>query len=760
MSRLKNSWVRAESRTTDLLTLGCILVFFLCTFPQGILGGRFLLSNDAFFYSFPLRTVAWRMIRSGELPLWTPTILSGYPLLSMAQIGLAYPLTWGYLVFTGRTAEQIYVLAPFLLVPLFTYFYLRSLGRSPLASLLGGLSFGYGGMMASPLANNGLMPNAVMWLPLLLIAIERSRTTRFVSALLLATFAFSMSVLTGLGQGFVLVGLISVCYACFVAIACPSEVKLFAIERWRPLFVVVLAAAMSMGVAAFQLLETARAVRRSIRSNLNFDILTQGSLTPMQLWQSIVKPLLFGVDTYAFISPLAIVLALLAITNHIRRHNGRDPRIFFWTALALLALFLMMGRFTPLYTVVYHVPVLNRFRVPSRHTFEWTFAIAVLAAYGWDIVSKYLQSKATVHKQAPWESVVLLMASVAVGVIWWKQVAQLRGVRTPSPSANNIYLILKLSFFLLTTATLWRASIISNTRQRFFLALCAVLFLSFIEPASLIRRWWGTINLSAARFETMADATRYLQQFPANENRCYTRVDLFSEQYETQPRVDGPNLSAIYNLQNVAGYEPLILDRYSRALGNVGVDSVRQIAQYAVDDSLLDSRSHVLDILNTRHVATYSNLAASLEPITLSNAAASLQSLGELEPMTTKNFGAPSVEADTLLLITSLANSVDIPQGTNVGRLRISLADGRVVDYILRAGIDTSEWAHERADVKSEVQHSLATVFDGTAVSGPPAFTAYRFKTLVPLGGLTRVSSVKIENLTKRARLALYGATI
>jgi len=120
--RVRALW---RERRADVGALVSLALFFVAFFPQALFGGKYLLANDAFFYSYPLRTVAWRMLRSGELPLWTPYIQSGYPLLSMAQIGLAYPLTWGYLFLPGHVAEQIYVLAPFLLIPAFTYTYLR-----------------------------------------------------------------------------------------------------------------------------------------------------------------------------------------------------------------------------------------------------------------------------------------------------------------------------------------------------------------------------------------------------------------------------------------------------------------------------------------------------------------------------------------------------------------------------------------------------------------------------------------------------------
>src|SRR5215510_406854 len=88
---------------------------------------------------------------------------------------------------------------------------------------------------------------------------------------------------------------------------------------------------------------------------------------------------------HAAVVLLAAVLALVAVLAHLRRWNvERDARVFFWFAVAIVSFVAMMGEFTPFYRIVYYIPVLNLFRVPSRHTAEWTFAIGVLAAYGWD----------------------------------------------------------------------------------------------------------------------------------------------------------------------------------------------------------------------------------------------------------------------------------------------------------------------------------------------------------------------------------------
>ncbi len=748
----------------SLGAMGTLLLFFVAFFPQAVFGGRYLFASDAFFQDYPLRTIGWDMIRRGTLPLWTPHVMSGYPFLSMAQIAFGYPLTWGYAFLPGRVAEQIYVLAPFLLAPIFTHFYLRELRCSFLASLLGALTFGYGGMMASPLANNGLQPNAVMWLPLLLIALERTNRGPILKPLLLATFAYTMSVLTGYGQGFVYIGILSFLYSIFLVLFTGEKAlrrRLFSVSSWRPLFVICCAGILSVGIAAFQIMETWQAVQHSVRNTLSYEVLTQGSYTFSQLLQAIVKPLFFGVDMYAFVPPLALALAVVAVFGYFRKKT--DPRILFWLVVALVSLVLMLGHNTPVYKLVYQIPILNRFRVPSRHCFEWTFAIGVLSAFGWDLVFSALQNRRKQQARKSGKTFPILaavaLAAVVVAAIWWRQIAALRGVVDVSTSAGNAYLVWKLLFVMLTTAALWQATAINGVARRSTVMLATVLLLCYVEPAALISRWWGSINLPAQRFAAVSDASRFLKQFPATENRIYTRVDLFSEQYETQPRLDPPNLSALVGLHNVAGYEPLILERYSRALGGVGIDTVHRFSTYAPDDTLLSERSRVLDLLNTRYLVSYSNLATSLEATSLANAIVAFQTLGEVAPKETRVFGAPPSAADSLLLVTSLSNSIAEPQDSTVAKIRIYREDGLVIEKSVRAGADTAEWAHERPDVRQIIKHNMAKVFDSTPVANQ-GFDAYRFRTEMSLGERTRVKRIEIENIAETARLALYGGAL
>lgn len=758
-------WTR---RRADVAALAVIPLFFIGFFHNVFFEHRFIIAGDALYYSYPLRTVAWRMIKHGELPLWTPHILSGYPLLSMSQVAIGYPLTWTYLFVSGPWAEQLYVLAPFLLTPIFTYAYLRELGRSRFASLFGGLAFGYGGMMCSFIANSGMLTNGMMWTPLVLLFIDRSQRGSFARCLLWAALAYSMSVLAGHGQSYVYVGALAFAYGTFLSLRAvlqrSSRAAWLTWKQWRPWLVATGALLMAAGVAAFQLLESLRAARRSTRSALSYSTFGEGSFSPREAILSIGAPLYHYVDTSAYVAPLALACAVVAIYAGLR---GRlpDARIWFWLVVALVAFLLMLGTSTPFYQIVFRIPVLNQFRVPSRHTFEWTLAASVLSAYGWDTLAARLEGRSPSNLRNLIFALVLGLSAIVVGVLWW------RGTQSRPDPNPNIYTSLseptywawKLAYTLIVLASAWFMLRFARSRGR-AVALVVVMGLGlYVEQYATISCWWGgLLSLPAAHFQFVAPTTRYLMQFQPAENRVYTRSGLFAEEFVEQPRLDAPNLSALYGLHNAAGMEPLIFERYSRALGGVGPDSVTPRPGFDSNDDLFESHSHVFDILNTTHVVSFENLKPYIEPmiykdnVTLSD----FDLRTELRPAeTVKLTGAPAPR-DQLALVTTLANSTDVAQGAVVGRIRIVDQNGQAVEVSLRAGIDTAEWAHERPDVKANIKHKLAPAFAGYQGDEANSFTAYRYWTRLPLAGRPTVSHIEITNVTPHATLILSKATL
>jgi hypothetical protein len=660
LNKSKDDWRGwFAGRRGDAAALGCIVVFVCLFFGWAIFRGHFLIGGDVFFYTYPLRSVAWEMIRNGQLPLWTPYVLSGYPLLSMAQLGLAYPLTWGHLFLPARHAEMIYILAPFLLAPAFTYAYLRELGRSRTAALLAGLSFGYGGLMTNTYGMNAIPTNALMWLPLVLIAVERARTTGGLArSVVAAALASAMSLLTGHGQSFLFVALLATAYAlflCFIYDAGDTKKDdrenerenksgrgraWFERRRWLPLVAAAGGMLLALGIAAFQILETMRAARRSIRSNVSYEFFVEGSFTPRAAWSSFIAPLYHFIEVTTYISPLAVICAVFAVVINLRRRRqqqpraatmttdaqaGTDARVFFWAAVALCAVWLMLGGNTPLYRALHQVPLFNLFRRPSRHVFEWTFALSVLAAYGWDALDSFFRARVSGTRAAGvagrWKLIAAtlsLLVAAALGFNWWQTAHSLPYVGDAVPHAERVYLLWKILFTLALAVACGFALCVSASRQRSRASLlaCVVLLACFVEPHLLVTHWWpGTIK-TTERLTTPARTTRYLQQFPAHENRVYVRANSGAEEYAAAPRFDALNLTARYGLHNVAGYEALLFERYSRALGDVDYDAVNPRRNVHPTLALFAPESHVLDLLNTTRVVTFANLATTPAPET------------------------------------------------------------------------------------------------------------------------------------------------
>ncbi len=773
--RLRKLW---EKHGADLMVVLIIALFFSFIFWRPIYLGEYFLAGDPFSYWYPLRIVAWNMIREGTLPLWTPLALSGYPLLSMAQIGLGYPLTWAHLFLPGHMAGQLYVLAPYLLTPIFTYAYTRTIGCSRLASLLAGLAYSYGGMMFGLLGMAGLPANGAMWLPLILLGVERARTRRFAPNFLLASGAYAMSVLNGFAQCFVYIGAVVIAYGAFLTwIGVPQTLsedekrsKWLRWERFRPLAASVGALALAAGVSAFQILESLHAQRMSLRSDLSFEIFSQGSFPFSLAWRSLVDPLNHHGDVSTFVPALVFGLALMVCVRAIR-YPRREPRILFWLIVAVVSWFLILGSNTPLHCVVFRIPFFNSLRVPSRHALEWTFSLSVLSAYGWDALRDMITRRPVSSDMRRRISLVsgwiLLALAIVVGVVWWKSTDPANQT-TPRllffKDLSAAYVGWKAAFTILALLVIWQGWRVTAPRWRSVLLLAAVTLICFVEPFILITRFASHFSLSARRFDAVSPVTKFLQQYPAEENRVFTHVNPFVETYINEPRIDPANLTMRFGLQNVAGYEPMIFKRYFVALGAWDLNPNVHFGVPVPDSALFSQQSHVLDLLNTTYVASFPSMDMNSEGIaemekegirfTASDSASDVP----FGPAMT--LAGRKTEADQLVLVTIMTHSANVSQGAPVARISIKTADGQRVERELRAGVDTAEWAHEYADVRPHIRHELAPVFDSRPGGPNNSFNAHRYWSRIDLGAPLQVETVEINKLMPDIGIALYKASL
>jgi hypothetical protein len=101
-----------------------------------------------------------------------------------------------------------------------------------------------------------------------------------------------------------------------------------------------------------------------------------------------------------------------------------------------------------------------------------------------------------------------------------------------------------------------------------------------------------------------------------------------------------------------------------------------------------------------------------------------------------------------------------LPDGTVIAKVRVITADGRKIEREVVAGRDTAEWAHERSDVRSQVRHRLAPIFDShpTGEQGEE-FTYYRYYTRVALDERVQIERTEIENVSPVAFITIWKAS-
>jgi hypothetical protein len=200
------------------------------------------------------------------------------------------------------------------------------------------------------------------------------------------------------------------------------------------------------------------------------------------------------------------------------------------------------------------------------------------------------------------------------------------------------------------------------------------------------------------------------------------------------------NLGLLTGRRSANGYDPMVSLRNRQALGGMNV------AGMLLSEEFLRSDPAFLEIWGIRWVQVPTSALAARD-----------MSLGEaidmiVEPTRPRVFPVPIVASTDIRIISSLSNSVAVEQNEVVAQVQVLLATGRHVNLQLRAGKDTSEWAYDRADVRTRVRHERAMIHESWPGLGG-GFEGHRYVSTIRLPGRYFVSAVRIEAAPGPVRL-------
>ncbi|HCU81001.1 MAG TPA: hypothetical protein DGN60_07540 [Chloroflexi bacterium] len=325
---------------------------------------------------FMFRTIAFRQLLSGNIPLWTDCFFGGYPFHADPQAQLFYPpvlLNFGVVRLLGydsfpMIALTVETILHYLAISIFGYLFLKEECGSRIGALSGSIILTYGGYLTGypPLQTASL--ETATWMPLILLALRRFVSSESGPAIAGVIFAYSLAFFAGHPQTFLLIIYLSIAYFLYRSIV--SGRTLLWIVSWTSIMFGLLT--LTVGVQLFPQIQF---LALSTRSSLPFDELSSGfatydivqffvtRLVSTDLWQ----PLYIGI--------MGITFALIALPLK------RDGPVRFWLGTALVSLLVSFGSNLALYQMAYWLlPVFKLFRGQERAAVVIAMASSVLVS--------------------------------------------------------------------------------------------------------------------------------------------------------------------------------------------------------------------------------------------------------------------------------------------------------------------------------------------------------------------------------------------
>lgn len=686
----------------------------LVTWPLA-LGIGIYAESDTFTFFFPVFTFLHASVKAGELPLWTPDIFGGFPLLAEGQIGALYPPALAAVVLDPPTEG-------FLLLRLFhialavagTYLFTRSLGVAPLGGVVGALAFGLGSFVVGQQHHANLLA-ATAWLPLLLACVERAlgsagwAAQRMIAlaALVLGVEALATHVQPLMLSGALLVGYVLARQGWVAARAWREQgglaggraALLVLADASATLLFVCAVGAM---IAAAQILPLYELSQESWRaSGWSYQDATEYSLPPINL-VTLLLPFFFRTpdggqwslwqawEVVVYVGVVPLVLAVVA-SLAVRRWA-----VTFFTLVALASGLVSLGGYAPfgLYELLWHVPGMHLQRAPARFTLITTLALAVLAAHGADWLARQGAARAGRRRLVALQLTVLgLLALLTAHLAIWRQWIQqdrpwamealaatyLRLPHDPLLGLEPLDVVLGLESALDLANPKTAVSLA-------LLALFAVLLLAWRELPRAARLWQvllvvlvaADLSVFASDFHPLVDV-RYLGDVgPAGDRLVELAGGPGGQRVLTDPDVEVPQPNELlpYGVPEASGYSPLQLERHRWYAASVGT----------ADNVLLDLWGVRWVVRTARPEAMPSYQLVSYHP------RRPLLIGGAATPNGRIRFEHDAAPATDLRMIAALRDGGSIPDGETVGEW--VLTDGSGVRHTLpvRAGREIADW--------------------------------------------------------------------
>ncbi|MEA3307985.1 MAG: flippase [Chloroflexota bacterium] len=394
-----------------------------------------------------------KSVRAGQLPLWDPFLFTGHPFLANGQHSALYPLRLVFHLFPLPRAYGIFIVLQLGLAGISSYLLGRTMHATRLGAFLAGITFQFSGFLVVSVVHPMIVAAAAwLPLQLTLVELTiRRRPFRHAERAMLpwavcGALSIGLQMLAGHAEityfSLLVVGTFAAWRLLHGVITLPRE-------QWRrevlsPALGLLLMVVLGLALGAVQFIPLYEIVHASFRQDAVTLQEVLGWAYPKRRILTFLTPNFFGNPTHrtlrdifkgellrattnahgeplsafdwgiknyveggAYLGLLPLLLAFVAIfkpasegarkreSAGAKRRGGLwrlrawflQPYVPYFTGLALFSLGCIFG--TPLYAIVYALPLINQSHSPFRWVFPLTVAVSALAALGATTVSRY-----------------------------------------------------------------------------------------------------------------------------------------------------------------------------------------------------------------------------------------------------------------------------------------------------------------------------------------------------------------------------------
>lgn len=707
-------WTRADS-----LALAALAVVILLAFYPMALEGKIPLDRDTLTFYYPLASA----FQEPDIWLWNPWQLGGCSFIADPQSALFYPPNWIFLILPTGWGYIISMLGHYYLAAVGMYLLARFCRLSVSSALVSVLVFCLGGYLVSRLLLRPLLMSAA-WFPYVFLCFLYGHYRNILLGYLLAGIFLALQILSGMPHNAVYSAMafgFFTLYKLIIELPYTGNFRIWIAYLSRYLLFIGVGVVLS----AVTLIPTLDILPHTVRTLFTYEEAVNGSVP----WRWLPDIFVGGsfhqalvdwhfLETNCYAGVIGVWLILFGLMGHWQRGI-----YWFFAGLVFISLLFALGRNTPVYHLFYHFPYLsslgvpslgNFFDLPARFLGLTAFALAMLAGYGMQVLSESsVRGSGRLNRRS-----LAILIMLSTGCLIWAVILMDLFIRfgkglfpvIMNPAIKGemgrYYAHLNFSFFTLVFGLFTLAFLLGWMRRRMFQAL-----LLFALAADLLH--------SGTQVEVEYGLPKDIYQPPLVIRYLQERADpsLRVLGFDALKTIGGdvkhhyyrqiltPKLALLYRLQDVSGYDPLILRRYSelvqQTVGQAPGESPSRVVAWASPHHAL------LDLLRVGYVS------GEVHERLVFSGQMDLRS-GERRILRV----SPQRDCVEIRIRSVIQGGVTLRQDEQVGRAILRNASGEQLIIPLRAGIETADLFVESAHFHHPAKpyHTWSAVVQGKKI--------------------------------------------